>query len=193
MSSRDQILNAVKTNQPEKVALPVIQSFEQSEKDHVLKFTNTLLFIGGHAVEVNRYTDIINYIKEHFTDAKRILSNQPELSSIAELKDHHEDPHSLDNVSLTILKSNLGVAENGAIWITDDQLPARALPFITEYLAVIIDKKNIVATLHEAYDKIESAEYGFGVFIAGPSKTSDIEQSLVLGAHGPKGMIVFLI
>ena len=78
-------------------------------------------------------------------------------------------------------------------WPIQDQLSARALPFITEYLAVILEKKSIIATLHETYDKIESADYSFGVFIADPSKTSCIEQSLVLGARGPKRMTVFLI
>ncbi|HXB07491.1 MAG TPA: LUD domain-containing protein, partial [Puia sp.] len=35
--------------------------------------------------------------------------------------------------------------------------------------------------------------YGFATFIAGPSKTADIEQSLVLGAHGPRSLTVFLL
>jgi L-lactate dehydrogenase complex protein LldG len=47
--------------------------------------------------------------------------------------------------------------------------------------------------MHEAYSKIGEQQYGFGVFIAGPSKTADIEQSLVLGAHGPRSMTVFLL
>lgn len=193
MGSRDRILTTIKNNQPYQVDLPLIQNFEQEEKDNTLKFTNTLVSIGGHAVEVSGYPDIIKYVQENFTEAKRILSTISELNSIAEVKNHYEEPRTLDNVQLAILKAQFGVAENGAIWITDHQLPARALPFISEYLAVIIEKKNIVATMHDAYDKIGSADYGFGVFIAGPSKTSDIEQSLVLGAHGPKGMTVFLV
>ncbi len=87
----------------------------------------------------------------------------------------------------------MAVAENGAIWITDNQVSQRVLPFITQHLAVIINSKNIVATMHDAYDVIASAEYGFATFIAGPSKTADIEQSLVLGAHGPKTMTVFIV
>ena len=47
--------------------------------------------------------------------------------------------------------------------------------------------------MHEAYDLIGDKDYGFATFIAGPSKTADIEQSLVLGAHGPKTMTVFLL
>jgi len=47
--------------------------------------------------------------------------------------------------------------------------------------------------MHHAYDRIGDADYGFGLFLAGPSKTADIEQSLVLGAHGSRSMTVFLV
>jgi L-lactate dehydrogenase complex protein LldG len=47
--------------------------------------------------------------------------------------------------------------------------------------------------MHQAYERIGNQEYGFGTFIAGPSKTADIEQSLVLGAHGARGLTVFLM
>ena len=69
----------------------------------------------------------------------------------------------------------------------------RVLPFIAQHIAVVVNKENVVATMHDAYDKIGDVDYGYAAFIAGPSKTADIEQSLVLGAHGPKTMTVFLI
>ena len=106
--------------------------------------------------------------------------------------EHGEDPHELADTDLAILRAHFGVAENAAVWMTEECMIERALPFICQHLAVLIDKKDIVGTMQEAYERLGVAAYGFGVFIAGPSKTADIEQSLVLGAHGPVSMTVFV-
>lgn len=193
LSSRDKILAVVKQNQPANTSLPVIINHDQHYPDVVRKFSEVLGFIGGAVILVNDFEQVINIIKGNFADAKRIVSTCEELSSIAEVNTPVDDPHDLANVDLFITTSNLAVAENGAVWITDNQLPARALPFIAQQIAVIIKKENVVATMHDAYDVIADTDYGYAAFIAGPSKTADIEQSLVLGAHGPKTMTVFII
>jgi L-lactate dehydrogenase complex protein LldG len=94
---------------------------------------------------------------------------------------------------LAVLAVHLAVAENGAVWLTDNGMGQRIIPYICQHLAVVIHAGDIVPTLHEAYEKIGPGEYGFGGFIGGPSKTADIEQALVLGAHGPLTMTVFII
>lgn len=68
----------------------------------------------------------------------------------------------------------------------------RILPFVCQHLAIVLDSKDLVGNMHEAYGKIKPGSIGFGVFIAGPSKTADIEQSLVIGAHGPRSLTIFL-
>ncbi|WP_235889568.1 LUD domain-containing protein [Flavobacterium restrictum] len=80
-----------------------------------------------------------------------------------------------------------------ALWVTDALLGQRISVFIPQYLAIIVHKNAILATTHQAYERIGNQEYGFGTFIAGPSKTSDIEQSLVLGAHSARGLMVFIM
>ena len=47
--------------------------------------------------------------------------------------------------------------------------------------------------MQDAYERIRFERPGFGLFIAGPSKTADIEQSLVIGAHGPRSCTLFLV
>ena len=68
----------------------------------------------------------------------------------------------------------------------------RALYFIAQNIVTVLDEKDILNNMHEAYTKINFEDSGYGVFISGPSKTADIEQSLVIGAHGPKsGYVIF--
>jgi L-lactate dehydrogenase complex protein LldG len=60
-------------------------------------------------------------------------------------------------------------------------------------VAIVLNAATIVPTLHEGYERIDVRATTFGVFVAGPSKTADIEQSLVVGAHGPKELTVIVV
>ncbi|MEP6805621.1 MAG: LUD domain-containing protein [Flavobacterium sp.] len=194
MSSKADILKKIKQNQPAFVTeLPNLNVLGSEQFDILETYKTVLKNIGGDSVEVSDYNDILEYIKTNYAIEKRIITTIPELSGIAALNWTNEDPHSLQDVELNIIKAHFGVAENSALWVTDDLLGQRISPFIAQYLAIIVHKKDIVATMHQAYERIGNQEYGFGTFIAGPSKTADIEQSLVLGAHGARGLIVFLL
>ena len=100
------------------------------------------------------------------------------------------DPRDLAAVDIAVVRASLGVAETGAVWLCDADLPHRVLPFLCQHLAVVLDAKAIVATMHEAYRRVEMS--GFGSFVAGPSKTADIEQCLVVGAQGARSFTVFV-
>lgn len=191
--SREQILNAVKSNQPEALALPDLQSFFIHEaKDEIAEFTRVLQGIGALVMPVNNHQEMINVLKAQFKIGDvRVVSPLVELSEIAE-PFIGDDPHQLANADLVILPAHFAVAENGACWLSDAFCSERVLPFITQHLVLTVSINDILPTMHEAYEKIGKADYGFGTFIAGPSKTADIEQSLVLGAHGPRSLIVFL-
>lgn len=194
MSSRDSILEKIKQNQPSTVSeLPNLTFLGLDTFDILEKYKTVLKGIGGDFVEVSNYAEIIDFVKKNYAAGKRMITTIPELAEIATLDWFNVDPHTLEDVELTLVKAHFGVAENSALWVTDDILGQRVSTFIPQYLAIIVNKKDIVATMHQAYDRIGNQEYGFGTFIAGPSKTADIEQSLVLGAHGARGLTVFLM
>lgn len=194
MSSKADILNKIKQNQPTVVTdLPDLNLLSSVNPDVLATYKTVLKNIGGDPVEVTNYAEIIAYIKANYNLQRRLITTLPELNEIASLDWTNDDPHSLQDVELNVIKAHFGVAENSALWVTDDVLGQRVSPFIAQYLAIIVHKKDIIATMHQAYDRIGNQEYGFGTFIAGPSKTADIEQSLVLGAHGARGLIVFLL
>jgi len=190
--SREKILAAIAKNKPDLTPLPKIQNFGNPYADLVEQFKSVLTAIGGEVVVVKDWDEIKTYIETHFA-GQRIITNLIALSATALNSWLNSDPHSLENVGLAVLQGQFGVAENGSVWITETEMGQRAAPFIAETLALVVKKSEIVPKMHDAYTRIGSASYGFGAFIAGPSKTADIEQSLVLGAHGPKSMLAFLM
>ena len=199
MTSREQILAKVKASQPELIPLPSDFTNRETSGDPVAGFRTVLVAIGGAVVDVDSYEAIAAYIQTEFSDKKRIistidqLSGLPQLSGLIETGWQQQDPHSYENVDLAIIEAHFGVAENAALWITESLMHQRVIPFICQQLAVVVRKTDLVPTMQQAYATIGSDDYGFGAFIAGPSKTADIEQSLVLGAHGPKSMTVFIL
>lgn len=200
MTSREKILAAVKKNQPATVELRALNFAARISIDLKEQFIKTLTGIGGSVIEVNELKEIGKYIKSTFPEPARIVNTSPELdfepaypADRFEILNLKSVPHDFSNVTVAIMKGEFGVAENGAIWLTDTNMGDQALPYISEHLVLVINKNSIVPTLHEAYEKIGSSAYHLGTFLAGPSKTADIEQSLVLGAHGSKSLMVFLI
>lgn len=99
--------------------------------------------------------------------------------------------HDLAQLEWMVIRGRLGVAENGAIWVPADEVHDRAQVFITQHLAIVLSQQDLVPHLHAAYQRLGRFE-GYGVFVSGPSKTADIEQSLVLGAHGCRTLTIFL-
>ena len=192
MNSRESILAAVKQNQPILVPLPSLDVFANNDTPDAERYINTLQSIGGKVIIVKNGVAIADLLKAEFPAAARIISTVASLPISTEVGWQQLNPNDLESVDLAIIKAQFGVAENGSIWVTEKDIEVRVLPFICENLAAILSRKNILNTMHQAYDTIADADYGFGVFIAGPSKTADIEQSLVLGAHGPKTMTIFL-
>jgi L-lactate dehydrogenase complex protein LldG len=193
MSSREIILAAVKNNQPALQQLPELNALTATGyTDKFEQFCTVLKTIGGTVIEIKSTNDIIEYVKSNFTINQNFITTLPQLQEI-KLLDENLDAHSLESIDVAVVEASFGVAENGSVWLTNDHIKIRALPFICQHLAVLLNKKDLVSNMHEAYNLIGSANYDFGVFIAGPSKTADIEQSLVLGAHGPKTMTVFII
>lgn len=184
---------AVKKNQPALEELPSLADIDAIRFDNPQeKFKQVLEGIGGTLLIINSLQQAVDYVKDNFKEGNKYITTIPGLEGIEKIN-NEEDAHKLEDVEVAIISGVFAVAENSAIWVTGAGVKVRVLPFICQHLAVVLDPRHIVNNMHEAYERIAGEGYDYGVFIAGPSKTADIEQSLVLGAHGPKSMTVFLL
>jgi L-lactate dehydrogenase complex protein LldG len=190
MSSRDKILNAIAANQPDLVAPPTIDldtviSFD----DNYTQFKKVLEGIGGKVELLSDITILNNQIQKDKASGQLVINMIDDVDKQIVMLTSFE----LEKLEKVYLSATLGVAENGSVWLYESQMGNRLLPFICQHLMLVIQKKDIVPTMHHAYQQIDIAKEGFGVFIAGPSKTADIEQSLVIGAHGARTATIYVI
>ncbi|HEY3391993.1 MAG TPA: LUD domain-containing protein, partial [Lacipirellulaceae bacterium] len=135
-------------------------------------------------------------------DARKTVSLLPGIGEAHVELSTAGSPHALADVDVAILPGEFAVAENAAVWVTDRNVPLRVIYFLCQHLVIVVPAGAIVDHMHAAYERLASVplegksvftEPVFGAFISGPSKTADIEQSLVIGAHGPRSLTVFLL
>lgn len=200
-NSRQRILDRLRTIPIDAAEVPPIDSKRLVHYDDpVAKFTEILTHVGGtvHTVEhLGQVAEILRELPE-FTTARHITSLVPEAVEGNFRYQQVDDPHSLAALDWAIVRGEFPVAENGAVWVRPEDLIQRTMLFITQHLAVIVSRSAMTMHMHEAYARLRRAGQcglsgpDFGVFICGPSKTADIEQSLVIGAHGCRTMHLFL-
>ncbi len=194
-SSKEAILAAIRDNKPEPTELPCLDQAWQQFDDPVTHFCAMLKAVGGLAHQVINCEEAEQILKQCdcFTQATKICSMVERLAlstfDIATV----DDPHELEDLDLAILPGRFGVAENGAIWIDGHTMPHRVMLFIAQHVIITVPRSQIVHNLHQGYQKLNLKDRQFGIFVSGPSKTADIEQSLVIGAHGARSATVFVL
>jgi len=182
--SKETILQSIRANKPAGIGCPFPRNVGTATavENVVETFVGNTKAAGGEVVEwkdgiSKDYPNALDFTDE---EVRKMFSASTPLAT-------------LDKIECAVFEGAFGVAENGAIWIEDKDLPHRIIPFITQRLILKLNASNIVPTMQEAYSRIRLNDTGFGVFISGPSKTADIEQSLVYGAHGAVNVTVLLI
>lgn len=194
MTSRDDILQAVRSTKLAARELPSLAGPWIAYDDRWGQFEAALRSVGGRFERLTSTVDATTRLADHpaFPRASKIASLLPDLVAGNVDLQRIDDPHRLEDVDFAIMPGQFAVAENAAVWVTHHGVKHRALWFIVQHLVLVVQATQIIDNMHQAYERIHDLDSGFGVFISGPSKTADIEQSLVMGAHGPRSLTVLV-
>ena len=193
MSKKEDILSKYRKNVKQKFDMPRLDDIKGIKYPDTLKqFISMTETVGGKVRELKPNEDINEVIRDLYPDAKKIASNLPEITIATRNPDTIGSPQALNGTDVGVVKGVFGVAENACVWIPQTMVE-KAVCFISENLVILLDKKEVVDNMHEAYKRISFNDYGYGSFISGPSKTADIAQVLVMGAQAARSATVILI
>ena len=198
--SRDAVLSALRRNLPQSSPLPDLSNHSGEwirYDDPAGQFATVLKSVGGEffSVDTIEQADALIRKQPEFEAAGVRASRVDGVGETTFDFDAVAAPHEMAHVEFAVMPAHFGVAENASCWVTAATVGDRVVHFLTQHLALVI-RGPMLHNMHEAYARIEADErlhprsVPFSVFISGPSKTADIEQSLVIGAHGSRSLLV---
>jgi len=192
-SSREQILSSIRANiPPKRVERPMIPAFHRSDVDLRSSFERHLEEAGGAAHKIASRSEAEAKLASVHSKAQVICSAVPEIPGTRRAETIR-DPHELADVDVGVVRAQFGVAETGAVWLTQEDLIVNGLGFLSQHLVVFLDPEEIVADMHEAYARVRLDQTAYGCFMMDPSATGDIEATMVHGAQGARSLNVFFL
>lgn len=193
MSRKEQILGRIRAGIGTRYDMPALDDIAPiTYPDPLEAFIASSKVAGSEVVELGSGETVDSVIRKRFPSARTIASNLPEVTAANLNPDTVDGAAALDGTDVGVIRGELGVAENGCIWIPQ-AMKEKAVCFISENLVILLSREAIVNNMHEAYRRVDPGRYGYGTFISGPSKTADIAQTLVMGAQAARSVTIILI
>jgi L-lactate dehydrogenase complex protein LldG len=189
--SRNAILDAVRANQPAAQPMPAIPRFHANQPaDVVAAFCESIARMAG-VVVTEIVPDLGAFLRKKFPDAKVICSAIPEYPGTIKPAslNHWSEASTID---VCIVRSPMGVAETGSILLSDFELQVNTIALLAHDLVVLLDPKDIVENIHDAYEHPHFKQRPYSVLMTGPSGSGDISGVVVHPAQGVKTLTVIL-
>jgi L-lactate dehydrogenase complex protein LldG len=151
---------------------------------------------------IDRYRDlpdaVIDYLRRHNLPPRLAMASDPLLAQAdwrsTMLEIHHGPAVDQDLVGLTTAFA--GIAETGTLMLLSAPETPTTLAFLPETSLVALSAERIVRAYEDGFARLRAERNGLPRslnFITGPSRSGDIEQTLQLGAHGPRRLCVLLV
>lgn len=144
---------------------------------------------------------VADYLKERNLPARIRFGEDPLLAALPWERERHLElaRGRAENADLATLSHALGgVAETGTLLLASGPDNPTTLNFLPEHHIVVLEAVDVAGDYETLWERVR-ARFGKGVMprtvnmITGPSRSADIEQTLLLGAHGPRALHIILV
>lgn len=201
-TAREEILNKLKQAvypEPEKpdfdapVYFPIETSLDQAFKENLEKVNGSVHLCSSHE---ELYKELELFLQKFPKD--KIVCNEEALKQ--QLQKYQVEFISAEklpfDLKVGITSCEFLVAHTGSVMVSSALGSGRQLFAFPEVHVVIAENTQVVDYLEAAYDGVQK-KYGKKLpsqvsLITGPSRTADIEKTLVMGAHGPRELHIFI-
>lgn len=140
---------------------------------------------------------VSNFVRQHGLSNQIAIAEHPDLASLQWPGDWELIPGTeLERAPLGLTVAYGGVAETGTLALLSGPSTPTRLNFLPEYCIVLVHAEDLFDYYEQLWARL-AGEDGFPPravnLITGPSRTADVEQTIQLGAHGPRELHVLLL
>jgi L-lactate utilization protein LutC len=127
---------------------------------------------------------------------EQLFDLQPDLKKYFDLKtDLSISSPDFSNYEVGVSGAEYLIARTGSIFLNSQMAGGRRLTVLPPVHIVLAKQSQLISSLDDMLTKVKhgASDWSYATLITGPSRTSDIEKKLVLGAHGPKRLVTFIL
>ncbi|WP_443937199.1 LutC/YkgG family protein [Pedobacter sp. MW01-1-1] len=175
--------------------------YKKNEEALEVLFAEQLMAVSGNFIFCEDGIDFIENMLElaEKFNWRKIYCWEPELQEFLAKYEFpfYQTDKDFEQAEVGITLCESLIAQTGSVMVSNQSAAGRRLSIFPHQHIVIARTSQLVLDLKEAFIQLKD-KYGNQIptmisTITGPSRTADIEKTLVLGAHGPKELFVFLI
>lgn len=206
-TSREKVLKRVRDALIEKTELPfpIIDQdssvYSEASEQLDVTFAQEFVKVAGKFVYCENNDDFLAILQSFIIEKEWpvLFCYDPDLQSFLKKGGipYNSSPSEITEAKLGITRCEYLIARLGTVMVSSKSSPGRKINVFPEIHLVVGYTSQLVPDLKQAIQKIRKKyqdNYPSMIsLITGPSRTADIEKTLVMGAHGPKELYVFLI
>lgn len=189
----------------------ILSSVPSNKAELINQFQEELIKVNAEFIHVNDLKEASVYISQILKNEKEIKIATTNQKYCLEVKTHidnlnenfifeiandylsEERKKIISNIPISIVNADYAVSEIASLVFFYDNSKTSYPHFLCDFIIALVDFNKLLPNQFKLIEIIDEEKAENMVFVSGPSRTADIEKVLVLGAHGPRRMLVILV